>query len=297
MTILHHGSILGCALALFSMGCSTVGSDDERYAPGDKGTTSSTTSGKMRVSSGTSTATDPDPLDDVAAVATECGDAMGVHIDITDADGFAQSCDQMWADVMVSGEWADGAAGDHYIADCFFVGPPGDWRIDSISAIDSDLEDLSCCTSSFDSSVTVDESETTEVNGLIQCTTEESGALDIYVTINTPPQIIDVDISPSKFGETCSVITLTASAVDPEGDDLTYSWFVIASPAGSDYEIDGTGEQGFFATTTLGDYTVRLVVSDESGASHSLDFPLHIVEDDLGTDCDVNTLIAEACEV
>lgn len=296
MTIHSRVSVLGCALALYSMGCSLGSTEDRTYRPGDKDTTSGMTEGKMRVSSETSSATDPDLSDDVAAVATECGDAMGVHIDITDADGFAQSCDQMWADVQVSGDWADGAAGDHYLADCFFVGPPGDWSIDDISAIDSDLNSLSCCTADWDPSVTVDESETTEVNGLIQCTTEQNGALDIYVTVNTPPQIIDVDISPSKFGETCSVITLTATAVDPEGDDISYSWFVISEPAGADYTLDDIGSEAFFATTTLGDYTIRLVVSDETGASHYLDFPLHIVDDE-DVICDTNELVGEYCDL
>jgi hypothetical protein len=294
MTQIHHKALLSSVLSLFSAACTMGATDDQTYQPGDKETVSNADHGMLRVTSMTSTEGDPDCTDPIRAVTTECGDVVGVHIKVTDADGTVQTCDQLWADVVVNGEYAEGASGDHYIADCIFTGPAGVWTVNKISAIDSGLNPLSCCTSTFEKNVTVDQSQTTEVGGLIQCTTEQSGALDIYVTINTPPDIEEVTISPSKFGETCSVITMTATASDPQNDAITYDWSVLQSPSGATYDIDSVGSTAWFAAATLGDYTIRLVVSDELDASHYLDFPLHIVEDDLGTTCDVNALVEAA---
>lgn len=294
MTQIHTMALVGSVLSLFSAACSVESTDDQSYQPGDKETVSNADYGMMRVTSMTSTAGDLDCTDPIRAVTTECGDVVGVRIKVTDADGNVQTCDEMWADVIVSGEYAEGASGDHYIADCIFTGPAGLWTVNEISAIDSDSNTLSCCSSTFEKRVIVDQSQTTEVSGLIQCTTEQSGALDIYVTINTPPDIEEVTISPSKFGETCSVITMKATASDPQNDEITYDWSVLTSPSGATYDIDSVGSTAWFAATTLGDYTIHLVVSDELDASHYLDFPLHIVEDDLGTACDVNALVAAA---
>ena len=215
---------------------------------------------------------------------------MGIHLSISDEAGNVQTCDEVWAPVSVSGEYAGGASGDHYVADCLFVVAPGEWTIESLTAIDADGEELSCCESSYPESVEVSEEETSELGGLITCDTEANGGLDIYATVNTPPLIEDVTISPSKFGGTCSPITLTVSASDPEGDLISYGWKVQGAPDGADFDLNATGSEAVFASSMLGDFEMLVTASDELGASHSLSFPLHIVDDAAGTECDVEAI-------
>jgi len=290
-------SCIGILFATLA-GCAFSSEDDQSAKPGDKDTTYTTNSGNMRVHFETEASADLLPDDGIAAVSTECGDAMGVHIAISDSTGASQDCDESWAPVEVSGSYAGGASGDHYIADCLFVVSPGIWSIDDMSAIDVDSNALSCCTSSYPSAVSVSESVTTEVAGLIQCDTIGNGGLDIYTTVNTPPEITNVTISPSKFGGTCSAIGLTATAVDPEGDAVSYSWAVEDAPTGAVYSLYADGSSAWFASASLGDYMLSITASDDLGAAHSLYFPLHIVGDDDGTDCDVDALtLAASLEV
>ena len=292
MRSIHTVAYISCALSLLSAGCSLESTDDSTVRPGDKDTTYTSDAGNMKVHFETEASADPDLLDDVAAVETECGEAVGIRVGISDEDGVAQECSELWV-MDVSGDYAGGASGDHYIADCFFTVSPGVWYIDEVSALDSDLNELSCCSSSYPSAVTVLEEETTEVGALIQCDTEGNGALDIYATINTPPEIVEVTISPSKFGETCSVITLTAEAVDPEGDAVTYSWEILDGPADAASSLLADGSSAYFSSATAGDFTLQVTATDELDASHSLSFPIHIM-DEGAEDCDPDDLTLEA---
>jgi hypothetical protein len=296
MSTIHSVRGLGAFAVLLVAGCSfelpDLSGEDDTVKPGDPGTTSTTSGGAsdgtLRVSFEVSADADESPDDGVASVATECGDAAGIRLSISDEDGNVQTCNELWADVSVSGDYAGGASGDHYIADCLFVLSPGTWNVDELSAVDADGNALDCCESEFADSVTVNEEETTEIGGLIQCSTEGNGALDIYATVNTPPEIEDLDISPSKFGGTCVPITLTVSASDPEGDLVSYGWKVTSAPDGVDYHLDVDGNMAVFAASAIGDFEMMVTATDELEASHSLSFPLHIVDDSTGTDCDVD---------
>ena len=300
MYAIHPIRGLGCLAAVLVAGCNVelpdVLSSDDTVTPGDEDTTSTTTGsageGELKVSFDVSADADPLPDDGIASVATECGDAMGIHLAIADDAGNVQTCDEVWAPVSVSGDYAGGASGEHYVADCLFVVAAGKWTVEDLYAIDADGEALSCCESSYPESVEISEEETSELAGLIQCDTEANGGLDIYATVNTPPQIEEVTISPSKFGGTCSPITLTASATDPEGDLVNFSWEVSSAPAGADYDLSAKGSSAVFASSMLGDFEMLVTATDELKASHSLSFPLHIVDDAAGTDCDVE----EICE-
>ena len=306
MYAIHPIRGLGCLVAVLAAGCSLdlpevfPGEDEDTVEPGDKDTTSSYSGGagdgELKVRFEVDAAGDLLPDDGIASVATECGEAAGIHLSVSDQDGVKQSCDEMWAPVSVSGDYAGGASGEHYVADCLFVVSPGTWSIDELSAIDADGNALSCCESEFSESVEVSESETSELGGLIQCSTEENGGLDIYATVNTPPTITDVNISPSKFGATCSPISLDVLASDPQGDGIKYSWAVEGSPEGADFDLQDYGQQAVFASSMLGDFELRVTATDDLDASHSLGFPLHIVDDSAGTVCDVEAICEDPDE-
>lgn len=234
---------------------------------------------------------DDGDADESPSVETECGEAVGIRLEIAGPDGVAQVCEEEWADVTVSGAFAgdEDVEGEHLVADCFFVVEPGTWSINELSAINADAAALECCESDIADSVEVLESATTELSGVITCSTEQNGGLDIYATVNTQPQIKDLEISPSKFGETCKAITLRVEAEDAEGDSLDYLWEVVSAPAAADYLLENADEQeAQFQTNTLGDYELKVTVTDDLGASSWLTFPLHIVEDNFDGECDLH---------
>ncbi|MFO0745970.1 MAG: PKD domain-containing protein [Myxococcota bacterium] len=198
---------------------------------------------------------------------TRCGNAAGVHVQISDGNGDVQTCDA---------EWAPAEKGGQPVADCFFVVHPGTWKVDDVSVIDSNEQALSCCDGSWPDSVSVAESETTEFGAAFTCDTVSNGALDIFATVNRPPTITNITISPSKFGNTCSLITLGAQGTDPDGDDVSFTWAVESGPTAGDWALVGRGATAYFLGASQGDYSIRLTATDDYGASHHLDFPLHL---------------------
>ena len=82
-----------------------------------------------------------------------------------------------------------------------------------------------------------------------------------------------MDIAPSKFTRACQVVTLTARATDPNGDDVAYAWAVVPA-AGAALGADGARVR--FAADRAGDYTVRVTTRDDGGRSASLAIPLHV---------------------
>ena len=87
---------------------------------------------------------------------------------------------------------------------------------------------------------------------------------------------------------------MDAQASDPEGDDVSFEWEVIGSPNGSQWELEPSGATAWFAADALGDYELRVIAEDDLGASHKLDFPLHIVTDNEPGECDLNDIIDAA---
>jgi len=212
---------------------------------------------------------------------TRCGNAAGVHVQINDGAGDIQSCDAKWAPAEQGGQ---------PVGDCLFVVHPGSWGVDNISIVDANNEALGCCSGTYPENVSVAESSTTEFGASFTCDTVSNGALDIFATVNRPPTIENITISPSKFGNTCSLITLGAQGSDPDGDGVSFTWGVADGPKGSQWAVTGRGATGYFVGNGLGTYTMRLAATDDFGASHHLDFPIHLTG---GGTCDVDARMAE----
>jgi hypothetical protein len=85
---------------------------------------------------------------------------------------------------------------------------------------------------------------------------------------NNPPTITSVTSSPQSaaFGQT---VTLSATASDPEGDPLTYSWAQIASTGGNLVTLNGaTTQQATFNAPSY-DTTLRFEVTVSDGKATS----------------------------
>jgi hypothetical protein len=198
---------------------------------------------------------------------TRCGTADGIHVQISDGLGEVQSCNADWAPADSNGQ---------LVSDCFFVVHPGVWSVDDVSVTDTLDQPLSCCVGSYPSDVSVSESSTTEFGADFTCDTVSNGAVDIFARVNRPPTIEDIDILPSKFGNTCSLINLVAQASDPDGDGVSYAWGVMDSPKDSGYAVATRGNNGYFVGNGIGTYELRLVVTDDYQATHYLDLPIHL---------------------
>lgn len=218
---------------------------------------------------------------------TACGTVAGIAMTASGPGASTVECD---ADFM-SFDPANGTTEYDHVADCSFVVKPGLWEVDSLGAIDEYGNDLACCTSVLPPPVNVGALQTTEVQGAITCEVDQNGALDVIVTINVPPVIVDLTYTPSKFGATCEAILLHVDAQDADGGLITYTWAVTDSPPLADYELVTNGADASFATKTIGDYELTVTATDDEGASTYLEFPIHIV-DDTNTVCDLAVVCA-----
>jgi hypothetical protein len=254
--------LAGCSVVVLALvGCANgLESVDNGNGNSDPGPAVSGSAGDMQAH-----------FEATGSLETSCGETAGVRLSADGPDGKVTGCETEW----ISYETEDGL---RHIADCFFVVEPGLYEFTELSAIDADGDALACCDSQLPPDANVAPSETTEVSGSITCDMDQNGALDVFVTINRPPVIEDLEISPSKFGATCEAINLTVTASDSEGEELTYEWSVISSPGGSKYSLLAKDNTAVFAAEQTGDYELRVVARDPMGATSQLDFPIHIVE-------------------
>jgi len=73
-----------------------------------------------------------------------------------------------------------------------------------------------------------------------------------------------------KSVESGSSITITASVTDPDGDNLSFAWFINSQPASDGvFTGDTTLTQAVFGADTVGEYILRLEVSDGKDTAFS----------------------------
>lgn len=84
---------------------------------------------------------------------------------------------------------------------------------------------------------------------------------------NLPPVMTDWRAEPPFLTQPAGRITLSASAVDPEGAPLVYRWRVLAQPPGASVALAAPGAPRTTATglSVAGDYTFAITVSDGAG--------------------------------
>lgn len=104
---------------------------------------------------------------------------------------------------------------------------------------------------------------------------QESLAIDATASHLSDPSM-DIDIIPS-FPAAAGVGELTSFSVDDEAGlarlDLA-SWYLHARPAGSEAELEGSGQQATMVPDVAGDYRISVVVDDNDSreVQHLLDF-------------------------
>ena len=234
---------------------------------------------------GVETAVQPLALSFIAEdTSTACGDAAGIRVTISRM-GETLTCEAQWAPGFVTGPATEGGdVGQHFVADCLFTVAAGTWAVDTVAAIDAAGEPLPCCESTFEPTVEVYHSTTTEIGAQLSCDLIGNGALDIFAVLNRPPVIVDVALTPSKFVPGCLPVQIDVTAVDREGDMIDYGWAVTSVPPGvpaDSYSLVGSGAQATFVASVAGTYQITVTVTDvPHGLSTSLSFPLHVTTTD-----------------
>jgi hypothetical protein len=161
----------------------------------------------------------------------------------------------------------------HAFAAELFVLPPGSYRV-CATPLAGVLPSMDC--GPAEGLAMVLEAATSEVVLTSQCEGIDNGALGAATILNDPPLIEDLAFDPSYFITTCETVEIEAQATDPNGDSITYAWSQVSGPA------MGTLVQGgflaSFTSATVGDYQLRLQVTDALGGVGSLTFPIHVTE-------------------
>ncbi|HEU4404017.1 MAG TPA: S8 family serine peptidase [Polyangiaceae bacterium] len=165
-----------------------------------------------------------------------------------------------------------GAGGGHRFADAFFTLAPGSYRLCVAPVQSGGAPSAACAPASAVADVL--EGATTEVVLVSQCQGQGNGGLDGVTVLNDPPRLDALTLAPSKFLQSCELATLTAGASDANGDALTYAWSIASGPPGA--QLAGGGPQATFSSPVVGDFQLKVVVTDVYGASTSLTFPLYV---------------------
>lgn len=185
---------------------------------------------------------------------------------------------------------ADSVGDNHPFADAFFVLDAGRYDV-CARPVDEDGAPSEVCEVALRESVRVREGETNEIRPALvsQCEVAGAGALDVIATLNSPPQLVDLDYDPGKFINTCQTLTLTPEAFDADGDEVTFSWEIVSQPGNANVSLPPEGAPIEFSTEAEGDYELRLTVSDSYDgvngieSSTELVFPIHV---ESGGNCD-----------
>ena len=160
-------------------------------------------------------------------------------------------------------------------ADAFFTLRAGTYHVVATPLAAGGSPSADCAKAETDATVTV--GKTSEVTLVMVCGNGGTGGLDVVGILVHNPVITDLQFRPSKFITPCQPLLILAKAVDPDGSPLAYSWVVTSAPAGAVYKLVGIGPAAHFAADTPGDYEVSLTVTNASGASATLVFPIHVV--------------------
>lgn len=168
--------------------------------------------------------------------------------------------------------------GVHAYADGLFVLDVGSYRVCATPLAGAQPSEI--C-SPVDANVEIEAQLATEVALVAQCLSPEQGAVDVVVSLNQAPSITQILLTPSKFISVCESLSAVASATDPNGDELTYTWAIDDGPDGA--TLQAAGSSAMFSGPA-GDYTLNIAVDDGHGGTKSLGFPVHISDAECGPD-------------
>jgi hypothetical protein len=158
--------------------------------------------------------------------------------------------------------------------DAFFTLRPGLYGVVA-TPLRADGSPSKVCTKGTASAL-VKAQVTTEIVVAMLCGEPGRGGLDVVVVLKHQPIITKIALDPGKFIDTCQPLKIQATAVDPDGDPLSWSWTISGAPPGALATLSGGGSRADFHTRTPGDYEISVEARDPSGQSAGIAFPVYV---------------------
>lgn len=115
------------------------------------------------------------------------------------------------------------AGSSHVMADQYLVLPAGCYDVVA-TPVDEAGNASEDCSPAVQPGVQVYDGVTTEILLVSQCGGPQVGGLDVILTLNHPPQLVDLTYGPDKFLFECEMLTLCATFHDPDGDPMRIEW-------------------------------------------------------------------------
>ncbi|RAL22863.1 hypothetical protein DL240_08195 [Lujinxingia litoralis] len=127
-----------------------------------------------------------------------------------------------------------GVAGQEGVifADYFVVLDAGCYDVELVP-IDESGAEVEQCEPSIATDVEVRPGLTTEIAMVSQCGGDNTGAMDVLGVLNFSPALTQLSFDPSKM-VACEELTICATGVDSDADDLEFEWEQLAGPTPSE---------------------------------------------------------------
>ncbi len=155
--------------------------------------------------------------------------------------------------------------------------PAGRGRQLTINAYRGNETSPSCSGSTI---ITVLQDQTVQASLILQCALAATakGNLGLNVSFNTPP-VIESAYADAKTIEIGGSVTLSVSASDPDGDNLSYLW----SSADGSFNPENAADTIWTAPLVAGEYLLTVTVSDDRQGETSLDISIVVTDSAGGT--------------
>jgi hypothetical protein len=262
--------LVGCVyLASFSLSCGSQPLDEPEERPGAL---------RAAIAFGPSTHDVTAVRFDLVAVDESCGAPAVATLTVP--------LEAELAPTSVSG----GEGASHHFASGLFTVAPGDYRA-CATPLRSDASASEACAQASELT-TVSPELTTQLNLVSQCQGTSAGGLDVAVSLNDPPQITGVVVTPSTFITVCESASIAVAAEDPNGDTLSFGWSVVSGPGGGRLRFND-GSATFSGEP--GDYVLRVTVADTHTAETSFLVSVHVTDATCVVPPEVQTIITSQC--
>lgn len=221
-------------------------------------------------------------------------DVTAVRFDLVGADAACDAAALATLTVPLEAELAPasvaGEAASHHFASGLFTVPPGDYRA-CATPLRADSSASEACAQASELA-TVAAELTTQLALVSQCQGTSAGGLDVAVSLNDPPQITAVTVTPSTFITVCESASIAVTAEDPNADSLSFGWSVVSGPAGGRLR---SSEGSATFSGEPGDYVLRVTATDTHAAEASFLVSLHVTDATCSVPPEVQAIITSQC--
>ncbi|MDD9943516.1 MAG: discoidin domain-containing protein [Myxococcales bacterium] len=177
---------------------------------------------------------------------------------------------------LPDGSAPDGTADARLVADGVVILEPGTYLACAQPVTESGDASAECAP--VEQTFGIVEGSTIELVLVSQCAASAPGGVGLSTILNSPPLVMNLEVAPSRFVETCQETRLEVTAEDPEGDAIAFDWQMSDNPdeASFDFEVGESPGQANFQAYSAGQYLARVQVTDSLGGSTALEVPLFV---------------------